>query len=411
MVRFHAFSIRRRPASRPKGARRITSDTSGGQGRGRPVRAAVIGYYGRWNLGDDLMARDFAVSLAGHGREARLLIGDAYLDKIVSGPGVTTAPRSGLALFRALIWCDELVFAGGTIFHDSYGDAEARRYIRHLWTYAALLHAARLLGKKVRLVGVGVGPLRRDTARQAAAVATGAAHTIYVRDQASRDEVAGLQSFDPDAIIVGPDLAWLGADHLSAAGRGRAPEARLGLSLLDMAQFLEPDVAETFWTPVRKAIARKLEADPDLHLTIFAFWTAPGRPGDHAIARRFVQNLPEAVRPRAEIFAYSGDPDALVDKLATCRAILATRFHAAVLAQALGRPYAVISYNRKVSDFADAQGLPKALRLPGDHPADLAAAKAVIDALLTTQSTPDVDSAEAARQARTAVRQALEVDG
>lgn len=372
----------------------------------RRVRAAVLGYYGRWNLGDDLMARDVAAELRASGREVRLLSGDAYLGRVLSEADVTVAPRSLMGLLRALAWCDELVFAGGTIFHDSFTDAEFADYRRHLQLYAALFHLTRLAGKRVRLVGVGLGPLRREAARRPARSALGSADTLYVRDAASLAEAKALGA--PAKLILGPDLSLMRAENLVTIGQTRPPEQRLGLSLLDMSPFLPDQDSHVFWDTICEAVGETLTARPDLHLTLFAFWTAPDRPNDSAIAERFKQALPETVRNRVWVCAYEGEPDRVVDAMADCQAIVATRFHAAVLAQALGRPYAVIPYNRKVSDFADACGLPKALRLPGDRPASVDEAREVLNALLDSKSAPPMDASMEAGKARQAVAQALE---
>lgn len=375
----------------------------------RRVKAAVLGYYGRYNLGDDLMARDVAKALNDAGREVRMLSGAPYLAGLVGGDQISVAQRGATGVIGALVWCDEFIFAGGTIFHDSFIDEEFPGYLRHLTLYAGLFHLARLLRKKVRLIGVGLGPLHRDRARQVTRQALGAVNTLYVRDAASaaEAEALGLKTRP----LIGPDLAFLGAPHLRQYGQSTPAENRLGLSLLDMAPFMAASEAENFWEPVREAAAGRLDAEQDLTLTLFAFWTAPGRSGDTPVAERFRDGLPATVRARVDIAAYDGDPDALIARLARCRAVLATRFHAAVLAQALGRPYAVISYNRKVSDFADMHDIPDALRLPGDRVSEVSQARAVIDTLLAADATPAADANEAARDARAAVNAALgEVD-
>lgn len=351
------------------------------------------------------MARDVAAALSSAGRTVRMLSGDSYLAGIVSGAHVRIVPRNVTGVLRALIWCDELIFAGGTVFHDSFTDAEFHAYLRHLKLYAWLFRGARLAGKRVRLVGIGLGPLRRPAARAAARRALNAANTLYLRDQASMTEAEALNA--GPAPVLGPDLSMLGAQMLGACGRAVPVENRLGVSILDMSSFLPVGASDVFWTPICEAVAARLEAEPDLKLTVFAFWTAPGRPGDHAVAERFIQALPERVRDQAHLCTYAGDLDAVVKELARCRAILATRFHAAVLARVLGRSFAVISYNRKVSDFANDQGLPAKLRLPGDRVSSAGEVCAVIDALLCANTELGVQTEQAAAEARRAVNAVL----
>lgn len=371
----------------------------------RRIRAAVLGYYGRWNVGDDLMARDVAQALTDAGREVRIVAGNPYLYNVVNRPNVSVAARSLASLVQTLAWCDELIFAGGTIFHDSFTNAEFEAYHRHLKLYVLLFRVARWAGKPVRFLGIGLGPFRRESARDVTRSALSTASAIYVRDAASLEEATTLQPLAKP--VLGPDLAFLGAAGLIERARARAPQHRLGLSVLDMTAFLPDAEATVFWAPLRDAIAKKLEADPALRLTIFAFWTAPARRSDRPVAERFSEGLPAEVRERTNICAYAGDPDVVIDAVADCKAIVATRFHAAVLAQALKRPYAVIAYHRKVSDFADVCGLSEDLRLPGDRVSDPTRVHAMVDALLGAEWAPAVDTSAMSAAARTAVALAL----
>ena len=347
----------------------------------RKTRIALLGYYGRHNFGDDLMISALCRHMADPHREIRVFTGDPYLARILP-PDVAIRLRRPIPLLATLLWCDEFIMAGGTIFHDSYKPEIRQGYVKHLWAYALLLNLARLMGKTVRMIGVGIGPLSTPAAQAPSRLALRTARSLHVRDASSVAEIQRLLPGADARMVEGQDLAFLAADRLALAGRSVEAENRLGLSLLDMAQFLEDAVATVFWDGLARSVSRAMQSDPSLQLTLFCYWTAPGRPNDFDPARAFIGKLAPDCRERVHLAAYEGDVDAITRETARCRGIIATRFHAAVISWLVGRPTAVVSYNRKVSDFADQVDLPAAWRFSGDHAIDAAAADRMIAELL-----------------------------
>ncbi|MCR9267631.1 MAG: polysaccharide pyruvyl transferase family protein [Alphaproteobacteria bacterium] len=348
----------------------------------RKSRMALLGYYGRHNFGDDLMINALCRRLCSPEREVRVFTGDPYLTDILPAD-VSVRPRSPWQLLTALVWCDTFIMAGGTIFHDSYKAEIRRNYVKHLWAYALLLGLARLLGKTVRMIGVGIGPLSTRAARAPSRLALRTAASLHVRDTSSAEEVQRLLPRSTAPVLVGQDLAFLARDHLNRVGQAVQPENRLGLSILDMSQFLDDASANQFWTGLAEAISDAMDTDPSLQLTLFCYWTAPGRPNDFDPAQAFLDMLAPDCRDRVHLAAYDGDIEPIIEETARCRGIVATRFHAAVVSWLVGRPTAVVCYNRKVRDFADQVNLPEAWRFAGDQPLDADAVRHALKGLLS----------------------------
>jgi polysaccharide pyruvyl transferase CsaB len=86
---------------------------------------------------------------------------------------------------KAIAKCDALVFPGGSIFQDVTS-------VKSPIYYERVVSMAKKAGKKVFLVGQGVGPLKTFFGRRAAAAAFNAADGIAVRDAASLEALKEL---------------------------------------------------------------------------------------------------------------------------------------------------------------------------------------------------------------------------
>lgn len=370
-------------------------------------RTALLGYYGRFNFGDDLMVRDFAEYLSSKGRQVKVISGGGYLNEVLKIQNVSIVSRKFASLINTVIWCDEFIMAGGTIFHDSYRKDSSKWYAIHLWIYAILLQFARIMGKRVRMIGVGIGPLNGPISRMATKVALNAAHKVYVRDSASRCEVEKLLSQNHTKIILGPDLTYLSATALRIRAKSHSPDHKIAVSVIDMSQFLDEKIAEEFWKPIMQGISNLMEDDHKLRLSLFSFWTAEDRPNDSLLVSKLICELPESYKDRIKCIDYNGDPDTIIDEMIDCKYVLATRFHAAVVAQALGRPYGVVLYNRKVKDFANDNNVSKKLRIKADS---ISSPDEIRDTLshLLSHSPILEESSKLYERARDAVQSALE---
>lgn len=194
-----------------------------------PRRILALGHLGGRNLGDEAMFAALrslvSVNLAtdrAPDRPVRWLVpvpdpqnAPAYPDN------VQLLPYSARRLLDELRSCDAYLVCGGTSFHDQYQGAAHRRHTRTMAKFIALSAAARILGKPVLLLGIGVGPFSRAGTRALTRVWARLATRIVVRDAASHDFLAasGLQS---PRLTQARDLALL----LAPALAGGATEAR-----------------------------------------------------------------------------------------------------------------------------------------------------------------------------------------
>lgn len=144
----------------------------------------IAGYFGCGNLGDDAILLGFLKGIEGLRYDVTVLSG--YPEETYRLYGTRSVPRRDNAAVSAAIQeCDALVFAGGSIFQDVSSVASVNYY-------AGLVSKAKKAGKKVAMLGQGVGPLNNFLGKRMAAGAFNQADLIVVRDQASSQTLRSL---------------------------------------------------------------------------------------------------------------------------------------------------------------------------------------------------------------------------
>ncbi len=139
------------------------------------ARLLLAGYLGSGNLGDDSIMLGFTHGLqdydvtvmSGNPEETRRLYGYDAIPR-----------KDSKAVEAAIKQCDALVFPGGSIFQDVTSVFSVKYY-------SNLVNDAKKAGKKVLILGQGVGPVTSFFGKRMTANAFNAADAISVRDPQS----------------------------------------------------------------------------------------------------------------------------------------------------------------------------------------------------------------------------------
>ncbi|NEN93956.1 MAG: polysaccharide pyruvyl transferase family protein, partial [Okeania sp. SIO3H1] len=269
----------------------------------------------------------------------------------LKGKIAAAVPMRMKAVFSALRGSDAFIICGGTMFHDAYPDDRHRGYRLVLAKLAGLCTAARLLGCRVGLIGVGIGPLKRPFTKRMTAIALKRCTGIAVRDGASVDDV----------LAVAPGTNPLHAHDLSLMS-SHAPDQdadrRVVLSIVPSALVSTVSDADAgaFAQRLPVAIGRALQSHPDVQLTVFVV-NQGAHDGDHAVSEAFFEALPQEIQKRTQLLPFDGNPESYVTAMSGAVAIIATRFHIAMVGSVLRRPTLWLPYQRKVIDGARSLGV------------------------------------------------------
>jgi len=158
----------------------------------------ILGYYGAGNLGDELLLRSTLEMLSSLGSFKIFVFSEKPAETKIFFPDCKAIDKfKPTALISALMECEALIVGGGSIFQDVSS-------FRSLLYYVSVCLLACLLGKKLILLGQGVGPLNSTISRWLTRIVYQLAHSVSVRDLESFDLVKDWNA----QIKFSGDLAW-----------------------------------------------------------------------------------------------------------------------------------------------------------------------------------------------------------
>ena len=165
----------------------------------RKYKAALLGYYGFNNLGDDLLLQASINILldSGISRE-KIIVFSNKPDETSKNFQVESINRWHYReIWRTLKNCESLILGGGGLFQDSTS-------IKSCAWYWAIMRLAKLAGTKIFALGQSIGPLESRLGRFFAGNALRLCEFVHVRDENSRKLA---ENFNCKNVFKGSDIA------------------------------------------------------------------------------------------------------------------------------------------------------------------------------------------------------------
>jgi len=366
-----------------------------------PLRFLLSGYYGQRNVGDDIL---LYVTLANLARidpsaECRFLSAQPVaVPPHARGIRLQPGSRRFLTL-RSLLRSDVWLFGGGGVLQDH--TARSLDTLRH---HLRLARLARLAGRKIALLGVGLGPLETPPGRALVARLLHLADFVTVRDSDSAALAAALGV--SHGITTTADLAFTFLRELPPAPPQPPRAARtIGISLLDLAYALGPSASSSSgFAPLSAALRRVLASHPGWRVKLFEFFGSETH-GDARVLRDFASGL-DRPGDDVEFCPYRSDSSAIFAEIAACDAFIGMRLHSCVLAYMASLPVLMLDYHPKCRGFAREVGFPPGAVVDLDQLRDTGVLTERIEALVESGGRfraavpPDVMAARAAENFR-----------
>ncbi len=313
------------------------------------LRILIFGHLGQGNIGDELMFRPIVAALRRRFPEARLTVsaGRLYDRSVYEANRIHRIPRTFRHLLTALLQHDMLVIAGGTHLHTC---RTTSRYTKGVLRHLVIYRLARLVGLKVWLVGVGIGPFETRIGRILGRAAVRAAHFISVRD---KDSLAWLKRFGvpSDQFRTCRDPVY----YLSLPSPRRSGP-HLGISVMGYFGLYRraPERDEILARRFHDVIRNWFRVFPNATVSLVGFYASDDVESDVVLARRIQAEWSDDSR------VHVADPRGSVDRCVECfrhfTHVIAMRYHSQVLASLYGVPHVVIAYHGKNRSLAAGSG-------------------------------------------------------
>ena len=284
----------------------------------RRYGAALIGYYGFGNLGDELLLKACIDILTQCGiSRTRIAALSNDPEKTSRDFGIDSVNRWSLCesakIFRD---SERVIFGGGGIFQD-------RTSVKSCAWYWGIVRLARLMGAKVYAVGQSVGPLESKFSRLLAGNALRSCGAVHVRDDKSLRLAENLGCKN---VIRGCDLVMTLRPESLNAEQTRTK----------MLVNLRP-------CPELKHYAEILRG----HLTPDSVGVAMSPEDEAALS---LLGLRETVRVNSFREAQ--------ELWSSAKSAVGMRLHFGVLSRVFRTPLAMMPYDVKVNEFAGQSGIP-----------------------------------------------------
>jgi polysaccharide pyruvyl transferase CsaB len=303
----------------------------------------LLGAYGQDNLGDEMILQVFL----DHLREHDVTVNSANPRKTSAAFNVKAINTYGMdfpAKVNAVKDADVVVFGGGSLLKELNSRVGRWRHSVLVNTLLAV-GAAKLLGKKVVMSAIGVGPLRSTPARMLAQQCARLADLITVRDANSK-LLLGQLGLDGNATLVADPVFLLpGAQGRAGIGSARS-SLRVGVAPVHN---LENNVPYDAVIDNLAALCDHLIENHRADVTLIPFQTGFNPHHDLVTGAHIMK----AMRHRPTVSQMNGGyhPDEMRRIIASLDLLVGMRLHSLVLAACQAVPFFALSYDAKTDNF------------------------------------------------------------
>jgi len=315
------------------------------------TRVVLFGHYGGNNTGDEAMLEAILRELPIERVKCRVL--GKTSQTLERWKAICFRECSVFELLRSVFWCDVFCIGGGTHFHDDYTDSRYRRHFLYMARIMCLGALARLLGKKFFMIGAGIGPFQRSSAKLVTRMTLACANEVVVRDSTSFREAE--ECLPNCRSVLGFDLVGL----LPISENISKNKNRIAISLAYSDSFsIEGLTSDEWWSLFGDELVKLGKANPQLLFTVIVF-RGGSRESDEELSRETVQRLCDGLgKERVTLFEHSDDPLMMLEVIAECGSMIATRYHAALMGYVARCSLLLLCYHRKLVDLAADVELP-----------------------------------------------------
>lgn len=282
-------------------------------------QSLLFGYFGASNFGDEWTLASFLKGIRQAGvKSEQVFVMSRNPERTKAEHGVPAIPRSWRAILSTLSKCQLVLGCGGSLLQDVTS-------FRSLAFYCSLIWAAKLAGKRVALLGQGLGPLKRGLSKVLAKRAINACDLVTFRERESF-KFAKEIGCRIDNCFITADLTFLWDDLPNCQ-----PTNSIAINLRPVKEN---------WSSENLADALKRVAHKGKKILLL-----PLQPNLDEDALKPLTKIPFSQWHQYKVWR-----DGLLG-IASCNLLLAMRLHALIAACILLVPFVGLKYDPKVANI------------------------------------------------------------
>lgn len=318
------------------------------------MRVLIVGYYGYGNAGDEAMLQIVIKEIKKRFPDANITIWSANPEKTKNETGCKAYFHpfaGGKKWWKQVYEADVLIFGGGTFLQD-YGKGSIYPWQNLTW-YLKVVGLARIIGKKVLMLGIGVGPLQTLCGKIIALFTVGLANWVGLRDEESLRYLKWASYFNKN-IHLTEDLVFLLGKNKKKRSNTQPTIIRIGINLRELK--VKSDclvLGGEMLSSLAEFIQDFSKVKPCvIHLIPFQ----EGELGDSNILKQFATLY--CLNENIVIHDKVKDFESLYSLIQDMDIVIAMRLHAIIFSVLAEKPVIALSYHQKVSSFAERWMIP-----------------------------------------------------
>lgn len=278
----------------------------------------VFGYFGAGNFGDEWTLASFLKGCSQCGFEPEnFIVLSRNPKRTTEEQNVTAIPRDWRVIFPTLKNCQWAIGCGGSLLQDVTS-------FRSLAFYCLLVWVAKAMGKRVALLGQGLGPLKRPLSKKLAVHTLNACDLVTFRESISFEAARSL-GVSTDECFVTADLTFTWDKFPKTEQK-----AAVGVNL-------RPIKGHWSGEAIEEVLKTSFSGERILLL--------PLQPNGDELALKPLANL-----TNTDWWRYETWLDGL-EGIASVNLLIAMRLHALIAACLLGIPFLALNYDPKVENI------------------------------------------------------------
>jgi len=320
-------------------------------------RLFIFGYYGWKNTGDDAMIYALlqeVYSMNPYSKFAVLSPIPIIVPPEVEGIVKYVKP-SIFSVWKEILKASIFVIGGGTHLSDYGNEMKA---LKNLLRIFLLVLYAKILCKKVYILGNGIGPLQTRFGRFLARATCCLADYITVRDKTSYKFLIEWDLIDKASLAF--DLSVLISSGRNGINIQKDIEKKkiLGISVTPVFKIYYRSKEKDFIVvnEISKHVNDWLKREPNSEVRLFVFH-GDSKDDDTSITRLLYKKLYPS--SRIKIVPYEPNPQKMITQVGQCKYFIGMKYHSLVFAYVNRIPLLVIKYHPKCYAFAEEIGLKK----------------------------------------------------